>query len=189
VSPRLFVALDVPAAVRARLAGWCAAAAPEGVRQVPAENLHITLAFLGSRSAAEADAVASLLPAVARAGRAGTLETAGALWLPPRRPGVLTVAIAHDDGLRALRAALVDALRAAIGFGPERRPFRPHVTVARVARGARVAASALDPPPGLRFEAEAVMLYRSHTVRAGARYEALARCAVARDGAPDDGGC
>jgi 2'-5' RNA ligase len=48
------------------------------------------------------------------------------------------------------------------------------VTVGRVARGGRVAAGALDPPPALTFDAGLVTLYRSHTGRGGARYEALA---------------
>jgi 2'-5' RNA ligase len=176
---RLFVALDVPAPVRAQLAGWCARVAPEGVRRVPAENLHVTLAFLGSRTAGDGEAVAALLSPLAAAHPVGLLATAGALWLPPRRPGVLAVAIAADDGLGALRSALVDALRAAIAFEPERRAVRPHVTVARVARGgARVAAGVPDPPPASSFAARSVTLYRSHTGRGGARYEALASAAL-----------
>jgi 2'-5' RNA ligase len=171
---RLFVALDLPPSARAELAEWCSRVAPEGVRRVPAENLHVTLAFLGARSTHDAEAVAALLAPLAGTCPVGTLGTAGALWLPPRRPGVLTVAIAPDGGLGALQSALVDALREAIAFEPERRPFRPHVTVARVARGARVAAGALDPPPATAFAPRALTLYRSHTGRGGARHEALA---------------
>jgi len=172
---RLFVALDVPDAVRTSLASWCERVAPDGVRRLPADNLHLTLAFLGSRSLDDASAVSALLAPVAEAcGAVGSLTTAGALWLPPRRPGVLTVAIGGGDGLGALQSALVARLREAIAFEPERRAFRPHVTVARVPRGARVAAGALEPPPVLAFDARALTLYRSHTGRGGARYEALA---------------
>jgi 2'-5' RNA ligase len=171
---RLFVALDVPPPVRAALAGWCARVAPQGVRRVAPENLHITLAFLGSCARAEGDAVAAVPATLAGSAKVGTLATAGALWLPPRRPGVLTVAIAPDEGLGALRAALVDALREAIAFEPESRPFRPHITVGRVARGARVPADPLDPPPAQAFAAQALTVYRSHTGGGGARYEALA---------------
>jgi 2'-5' RNA ligase len=172
---RLFVALDLPPAVRAPLARWCERVAPAGVRRVPARNLHVTLAFLGSRRQDEAAAVAGLLARVATACPLGALATAGALWLPARRPGVLAVAIAADDGLAVLRAALVDGLREAIALEPERRAFAAHVTVARVARGARVAAVALEPPPALAFAPEAVTLYRSLSGRGGSRYEPLAR--------------
>jgi 2'-5' RNA ligase len=171
---RTFVALDLPEVVRSELAGWCTRVAPADVRRVPAENLHLTLAFLGSRSAEEAAALAPLLAPLAHAAAVGTLSTTEALWLPPRRPGVLTVAIATGDGLARLQAALVSALVAAIAFEPERRAFRPHVTVGRVARGARVRDGALEPPPALTFHVPSMTLYRSRSVRGGARYEELA---------------
>jgi 2'-5' RNA ligase len=81
------------------------------------------------------------------------------------------------DNCSALQADLVCALEGAIGFEPERRPFRAHVTVGRVPRGTRLAACELDPPaPALAFAAPAITLYRSHTGGHGARYEPLARC-------------
>jgi 2'-5' RNA ligase len=171
---RLFVALDLPAAVRCELAAWCSRVAPEGVRRVPVENLHLTLAFLGSWSPDDAEAVAALLPALAAAQPLGALETAAALWLAPRRPGVLAVAIAGGDRLGALRAELVGALVSAVAFEREQRAFLPHVTVGRVARGKRVRAAALD-APRLSFAATALTLYRSHTSAGAARYEVLAR--------------
>lgn len=174
---RLFVAVDLPADVREALAQWADAVAPEGVRRVPVENLHLTLAFLGSRSAEEADVVAALLPGLAAP--VGALRTGDALWLPPRRPGVLTVALAGSDALLALQAAVVSALRDAVGYEPDHPRFRPHVTVARVRRGKGVRATALSPsPPVLEFSAEALTLYRSHPGSTGSRYEALARAAL-----------
>jgi len=176
---RLFVALDLPADVRAALCRWCDRVAPAEVRRVPAVNLHVTLAFLGSRSAEQAAAVASLLAELAGSDPPGELTTADALWLPPRRPGVLTVALLGSAGLAALQAAVVAALVDAIGFEPERRPFRPHVTVGHVARGTNsVRTVKLEPPAALSFAAEALTLYRSHTGAGGARYEPLARRAV-----------
>jgi 2'-5' RNA ligase len=176
---RLFVALDLPPEVRAELAAWCDRAAPEAVRRVPEANLHVTLAFLGTRAAADAQAVAALLPALATAHPPGALATAGALWLPPRRPGVLTVEVVTHDALRALHSALVEELRSAVAFAPERRAFRAHVTVGRVARAARLRPPAVDPPPALTFAADGVTLYRSHTGRGGSRYEPLARVGFA----------
>lgn len=172
---RLFVALDLPGDVRAALAAWADAAAPAAVRRVPAQSLHLTLAFLGTREEAEARAVGGLLAQAARPLPAQ--HAAGALWLPPRRPGVLTVALRPDDALAALQAGLVTALQVAIGFEPERRAFRPHVTVGRVRRGTRIdARRPLDPPaPALSFRAPGLTLYRSHTGAGGARYEPLER--------------
>ena len=175
---RLFVAPDLPADARTTLAAWCEAAAPAGVRRVPAGNLHVTLAFLGSRSREDAAATGALLSVVA--GPLGELRTSGALRPPPRRPGVLSVALAADDALAALQAGLVARLVAAIGFEPEQRRFRPHVTVGRVARGTPIdTRRALEPDvPALAFEAPAVTLYRSHSGVGGARYEPLVRVAL-----------
>jgi 2'-5' RNA ligase len=170
---RLFVALDVPADVRADLAEWCDRAAPEGVRRVPPSNLHLTLAFLGSCYWQDAEAVSDLLPGLAR--DAGTLATAGALWLPPRRPGVLTVALRATPELTALQSDLVAALAGAMDFEPEQRPFRPHVTVGRVRRGTRVDVRRELHPPSLDFEPGPLTLYRSRTGPGGSRYEPLAR--------------
>jgi 2'-5' RNA ligase len=170
---RLFVALELPADARAALAAWGDDVAPQVMRRTPAENLHVTLAFLGTRSSEEAAAVADVLPAVARP--VGELTVGGALWLPRGRPGVLTVALRAGPVLGELHADLVADLTAAIGFEPERRPLRPHVTVARARRGERLRAGELRPPPELSFTPEALVLYRSHTGAGGARYEALAR--------------
>jgi 2'-5' RNA ligase len=172
---RLFVALALPAGVRAALAAWGDTVAPAVMRRTPAENLHVTLAFLGSRPPEDAGAVADVLRAVARP--VGELAVDGALWLPPRRPGVLAVALRAGPALGELHADLVAALTTRVGFEPERRPLRPHVTVARARRGERLPATDVAPPPQRSFVPEALVLYRSHTGPGGARYEALARVA------------
>ena len=177
---RLFVALDLPGDVRTALATWADEAAPPAVRRVAAANLHLTLAFLGSRDDDAAQAVAELLQVAARP--LGRQRTAGALWLPPRRPGVLTVALGADEALADLHGDVVAALVQAIGFEPEQRPFRPHVTVGRVRRGTRIDTrrDLHPPPPEVSFRAPALTLYRSHTPAGGARYEPLARVLLDR---------
>jgi 2'-5' RNA ligase len=171
---RLFVALELPAEVRAALAAWAADVAPAAMRRVAEDNLHVTLAFLGARAPSDAETVAALLGGLVRP--LGQLAVGDALWLPPRRPGVLAVALETGPALSGLHAGLVAALTDAIGFEPERRALRPHVTVARARRDTRLRATALhSPPPALTFEPEALVLYRSHTAPGGARYEPLAR--------------
>lgn len=170
---RLFVALELPADVRAALAEWADAAAPAGMRRVPADNLHVTLAFLGARPETDVDAAAAVMSSVAR--RVGKLIVEEPIWLPVRRPGVLAVALRARPPLAELHADLVAGLADAIGFAPERRALRPHVTVARVRRGERLDAARVEPPPALGFAPEALVLYRSQTGPAGVRYEPLAR--------------
>jgi 2'-5' RNA ligase len=109
----------------------------------------------------------------------GELAVDGALWLPRGRPGVLTVALRSEPALGELHADLVAGLVTAIGFEPERRPLRAHVTVARAPRGERLRATDLPTaPPALTFAPSGLVLYRSHTGPEGARYEALGRAEV-----------
>ena len=175
MTARLFAALELPAAVRAQLAsfGGAAAARDPALRAVGEEALHVTLAFLGHSD------VADLAPAAEAVRRLCTaappLALGDALWLAPRRPHVLTVALDDLDGtLATLRATLVKSLAAALEWEAESRPFRPHVTVARVRRGPRPRRDLPDPPRAT-FAGEAVTLFRSHLGRGPARYEALER--------------
>jgi 2'-5' RNA ligase len=178
---RLFVALEVPAPVRLGLADWARQAVgdDDALRLVAPESMHLTLAFLGHRPPEEVEAVGAAVSGAAStaAGPVG-LGMGGALWLAPRRPHVLTVAIDDPAGAAAaLHGELWERLEA-LGHERERRAFRPHVTVARVRHGARVRPRELPGPPGAAFESPALTLFRSHLGGGRpARYEALVRAA------------
>jgi len=176
VSPRLFVALDLPDAALAALAAFRDAAADPAVwRPLPDDRFHVTLGFLGHRSEADAEAAAAVLAALP-AHPAPSLSLGAGLLLPPRRARVLTVALADPGGgLGRLQAAVAGGLVAAALYEEETRPFRPHVTVARVRPGARAPASIDVVPRALAFTAGSLVLYRSRTQRGGALYEPLAR--------------
>src|SRR6478735_5802924 len=95
------------------------------------DALHLTLAFLGHRALDEVDPACAAVRGMAGS-PAPVLTLAGALWLAPRRPHVLTVGLEDADGvLGALQAAIVAGLADALPWQPEARPFRAHVTVAR----------------------------------------------------------
>jgi RNA 2',3'-cyclic 3'-phosphodiesterase len=172
---RLFVALELPEPVRAALISWRdrALRGARAVRPLGAESLHVTLCFLGWRAAGDVQAIAAACRAVS-AEPAPVLSLGGPRWLPPRRPRVLAVELHDRDGaLTRAQARLSEVLAAGGWYEPEKRPYLPHVTVARVARGGR-AATDLPPPPGASpFSASMVVLYRSRLLRSGASYEAL----------------
>jgi 2'-5' RNA ligase len=174
---RLFVAAELPEEVRDVLAAWCPR--DEALRPVGVEGLHVTLCFLGWR---DADAVAGIGAAVEKyAAPVGEVSVLEGLWLPPRRPRVLAVGLEDPSGrLGALAASVVAAMVSAAGHEREKRPFLPHVTVARVRRGARAPRGGLPPPPAVRFTPSALTLFRSHLGPAGARYEALGRTELPR---------
>jgi 2'-5' RNA ligase len=170
---RLFVAAEVPEDVAATLLRW--APRDAALRPVPAESLHLTLAFLGERPEEDAERIGHAIAPLGRPVRALWLDEA--IWLPPRRPSVLAVRLDDPDGaLGRLQADVVAALADAVGFVPERRGYLPHVTVARVRRGARPPSDELPPLPAVgRFGATALTLFQSHLSPRGARYEALER--------------
>jgi RNA 2',3'-cyclic 3'-phosphodiesterase len=176
---RLFVAIELPAAVRDTLVGWRTEALRglDGVRPVAPEHLHLTLCFLGWQESTSVDAISAACAAAAAASESpAELEAGAAVWLPPRRPRVLALDLTDASGqVATLQAALSAKLESGGWYEPEKRPFRPHVTVARVSRGTRSPRGRLPPVPPTRFSASELTLYRSRLSPAGARYEALAR--------------
>ncbi len=169
---RLFVALALPPpAVEALTRFRDAAADPAVWRPLAPETFHITLAFLGWR--ADAAPAAQVVEQLAFA--APPLALGASLLLPQRRARVLTVAVEDPSGgLAALQTEVAGALAAAGTFEPEPRPFRPHVTVARLCKGARSPRSLSAAPDPVTFGGGAVVLFRSHSEPGGARYEPLA---------------
>lgn len=191
---RLFVAIDLPVEVIDALVDWqqSVLAGRPALRGLEPAALHLTLCFLGSRPVSALPAIESALVRAGEAGGAGagegsngedravrrpaaTLALGDALWLPVRRPQVLTVTV-QDPGeaLAILRTSLDRTLADACGYEPERRAFRPHVTVARVRSRTRVVAEPLAAPPHVAFAARRMSLYVSHLGSGAARYEPLA---------------
>ena len=168
---RLFAALDLPLDVRTTLGAWAASAVgrDERLRLVDEQSLHVTLVFLGERPDAGAAGTA-LESALDPSPPAPPLTVDGPLWLSPRRPHVLTVALEDpSEGLARIQAAVLDAMVRSAEHEAEGRAFRPHVTVARV-RG-RLRPFELPAPPVLAFHPPAVTLYRSVLGSGPATYE------------------
>jgi RNA 2',3'-cyclic 3'-phosphodiesterase len=189
---RLFLALDLPEDVRDRLVEWrdLILDGRRDVRPVRPEALHVTLVFLGwqDESAAEriADAAFGSLPAAP----APRLAATGVRPVPPRGTRLFALDLDDEDGrARALQEAMSRALEAGRWYRPEKRPFWPHVTLARVKRGERRVAPppAEPPPPAESFDAGVVTLYRSTLRPQGALYEPLRRT-VAGDAPVTDTG-
>lgn len=104
------------------------------------------------------------------------LAIAEPAWLPPRRPGVLAVDLADREGACSRLRSAVSASLVDLGvFAPEERAFRPHVTVARVRKGARVDKQLPEIADPMSFAASALTLYRSLLSPSGARYEPISR--------------
>jgi 2'-5' RNA ligase len=144
------------------------------LRLVAPEALHVTLVFLGNRPEDEVDRIGELVRGAAP-GPPARLRPAGVKAVPPRRPRLFALDLDDDDGeAAALHSRLATVLAAESFYKPEKRPFWPHVTLARVRKGAAAPrAGRKEPPPDESFEAGQVTLYRSQLSSAGAHYEAL----------------
>jgi 2'-5' RNA ligase len=150
--------MDLPEDARADLAEWRADAftGRADVRLVGPEALHMTLVFLGYKPEKEIPRIAELMRASVPAGEPPELAATGVKPVPPRRPRLFALDLDDDDGRAvAVQAALSDAFAAEKLYVPEKRPFWPHVTLARVKRcgAARGAAAALGPVAGGRRHA------------------------------------
>ncbi len=178
---RLFVALELPAVVRTALHQWRSERLADigGLRLTAPEALHLTLCFLGSHSVQEIDAIArACAVAVAECPRP-VLGVGEPVWLPRRRPRVVAIGLEDGQGtLSEIQSSLAAALADGDWYEPEQRPFRPHVTVARVAGAARVRPSELPAPIPLSFVGSDVALMRSRTRATGAQYERLSSVAL-----------
>jgi RNA 2',3'-cyclic 3'-phosphodiesterase len=179
---RLFAALELPPKVRQELVRWRERAPGTGVpprlRWVTPASLHVTLCFLGWRPVEQISSIAEACAVAAACGPA-QLTLADPVWLPPRRPRVLAVELRDEgDGLARVQERLSKALEAGGWYEPEKRPFRAHVTVARVPKGGHVGRVALPAPAPMRFTGRQVTLFRSRLSTGGARYEPLASVAL-----------
>ena len=160
---RLFFALWPDAAVRARLAR-VARDIDQG-RRMDADNLHITLYFLGNTTAGAQACVEQAAETVTGQPFELTLTEIGhwprpqVVWLGPQE---------IPPPLLDLYTGLVSAIRPC-GFEPERRAFHPHVTLARKVRRLQQAPT-VEP---IVWRVEDFCLVESRTTPAGVRYEVL----------------
>ena len=173
---RLFCALRLPAATADRLSAWQheAFAAVDGVRILPREHLHVTLAFLGHRPAGELDSIVEELRGAAARAERPLLSARG--YRETRSVGMLTF---DDEGGRAaaLAADLHTRLEALGVYEPERRRWLPHVTVLRFRERPKLKPS----PPALEpFVPSDAAAYLSRLRPGGAQYEVLESVALGR---------
>ena len=164
VRRRLFVALWPDRAVRRALSTVSAPLLERCKgRPVPPANYHLTLAFIGTTTAADEDfaALAGLActPFELVLDRWGYWRRPRVLWLGPRD---------CPAPLAALAAGVRDVLSQA-DIGIDRQEFRPHLTLARKVP----VFPAVDPPEPVHWTIRSFALVESLTTADGPRYRPL----------------
>ncbi len=174
---RLFVGLPLASEVLSELSEAVARLkTPHAcLRWTAADTWHITLQFLGNTDQQHCDCVLQQLAEIratqfeVRLGEFGSFDRAGVFFVDVA-PTVELVSLAQQ----------VIAATGKCGFAAEARPYHPHITLAR-AKGAasRTFATLQNRASGLSsfssFTATEFLLYESHTLPQGAKYEARGR--------------
>jgi len=165
---RLFLGFRLPDAAPLAVAAWAREQlAAERVRLVPPENLHVTIAFLGSRPAGEVEAIAGVL-------RESVEGVARPVLTPVRYRETRSVGmlVLDDEEGRATRIAEdVHGRLARLGvYEPEPRKWLPHVTVVRFRERPRLQPTIPDLGPMTMSDAA---VYMSRLRPDGAQYEVL----------------
>ena len=154
---RLFFALPLPPELRDALGRWQQDRGP--ARWVRPEDLHLTLAFLGERPAEVLPALEALAALVAPRHGAFSLRTARLGGFPrEERTRILWLGLEPCPVLETLAEDLRGAL-ASGGQAFDAKPFRAHITLARL-RQPRPLATFTSPPPAT-FAAEGFTLFES----------------------------
>lgn len=181
---RVFVACELAPSVRQGIAvlqdDWRASI--PSARWVRAENLHLTLRFVGDVEERTVDALRSSLEIVARAAAPFRYSLRGGGCFPnPKRARVLWVGVDPvADALRSLQQAVERAVRDQ-GLPPDDRGFKPHLTIARFKTPPRSVAELIGRLGGLDFggtKVSEIVLFESRLSPQGARYRAVGRFAL-----------
>jgi 2'-5' RNA ligase len=173
---RLFVALEIPEAVRQSLADVMTKLRPAapGARWVRAEGMHLTLKFIGHVPPERLEPIRGALGAI-RLDAAVKVCFRGLGFFPSeRRPRVFWAGMEATPNLAQLATEIEGCLEP-LGIAREQRPFTPHLTLARFPEP-RPAPNLLDAVrllPGSEFgemEAPEFHLIESRLKPTGAEY-------------------
>jgi len=155
----------------------CAALAPE-FRWTPADNLHLTVRFLGHVEQGLAEGITDRLAGLGlrafdlRLGEAGAFKRG-------RLARVVWLGLASGWAEVGALASAVEAESVRAGLDAEGRGYHAHLTLARARARDGAVLPQLPPPPDLpTWRAAELILYRSHLGRGGAVYEALRRLSL-----------
>jgi RNA 2',3'-cyclic 3'-phosphodiesterase len=172
---RLFLALELPDEVTGALEAWRERHLP---RVRPADALHVTVAFLGSRPRSDLDGVLAAL-------RTSAAETAPFELEPVRYRETRSVGmlVLDDSSGEATRLATrLQSRLAELGvYRPEARPWLPHVTVVRFRERPRLAPPVPEIGP---FAPSGAAAFLSRLHPSGARYEVIESCSL--NAGPED---
>jgi 2'-5' RNA ligase len=182
---RSFIAIELPAGLKLELTQLQArlkTGNTPGIKWVKPDGMHLTLKFLGSVAAAKIDEITRAMTAAAREVAPFRLAVEQ-LGVFPSLKRVQVVWVGLGGGVAKLERLyrLLETNLARLGFAPESRPFKPHLTLARLGNkvlaeerqslGRLIAGTGLE--ISVTIKVDAVSLIRSQLTREGAIYSRI----------------
>jgi RNA 2',3'-cyclic 3'-phosphodiesterase len=175
---RIFIALDIPAGIRQKLAEYMERArsyAPQA-RWARVEGLHVTLKFVGEVSDQLVLEIKGALATVKAAPFEVKFEGVGG-FPNAKSPRVFWAGVNGGDGLPQL-ASMIDAELGKLGIDREEKAYHPHLTLARATRDPLRELAPLLNAPQPQFgtmTAREFFMYQSRPQRGGSKYAKLER--------------
>ena len=125
---RLFVALEIPTDVKAGLSGLQSCF--PGLQWTPANNLHLTLRFIGCVPQAHIERIQQSLRLVTCA--SFHLIAAGLGLFQRKTGGILWAGVNKEPALLQLKHHVDETLRVSAGLHLKDESFSPHLTLSRI---------------------------------------------------------
>jgi 2'-5' RNA ligase len=175
---RAFIAVELPQNVKNELARVCEelSGAVRGARWSKPQSTHLTLKFLGNTPEEKIPDIARAMQDAAAGTGPFALATHGLGVFPnPRKARVLWAGLSGDTQACAALAQRIGRAMHTLGFEPENKPFRAHLTLARLRDPGPVPARVLEYAPArISFPVQRVVLFQSTLAPGGAIYTPLA---------------
>ena len=178
---RSFLAIELPATVQANIGKIeeAAKATSADVRWVSPGRIHLTLKFFGNIEESKIDSIAAAIQGPVSAAKPFHLNVRGTGAFPNlRNPRVIWIGLVDEEGRLAALQKEVESSLEKVGFEPEDRPFRPHLTLGRVKsnRGKEELTKCVEKYREEEcgtFQVEKIVLFKSDLTPAGPIYTPL----------------
>lgn len=181
---RLFIAINPPKEIKYQIDAICEDLKPKfpEARFIPAENLHITLTFLGDQSDESINPILKTIKKTISTIEPLQIELENNIFAPPKKPANKIWLIATEQTsqkLKEIKNKLDEELiKNSIRFNVENWEFNAHITLARSHRNIDIRGLSTESnktifEEKIKFEVISIDLMQSTLYESGAEYEIL----------------
>jgi len=176
---RCFIAIDIPPSVKRKIYELITVINERGyinkkdIKWVKPENLHITLAFLGNLPVEEISLLCDIITNVSKTNSPFEINLEGLGFFPNiRQPKVFWIGINRSASLFDLKRQIDVKLQQA-GINYDKKPFSPHITIARFKNTIEIKKQIFDIAFKDEFKVNELHLIKSDLFKEGPRYTEL----------------